>query len=32
MELYYQRLVEEKRRTGSTLVVWRDGKVVHIKP
>ena len=32
MELYYQRLVEEKRRTGGILVVWRDGKVVHIKP
>ena len=32
VDLYYQRLVEEKRRTGGTLVVWRDGKVVHIKP
>ena len=29
VDLYYQRLVEEKRRTGGTLVVWRDGRVVQ---
>lgn len=32
MDLYYQRLVEYKRRTGGELVVLRDGKVVRIKP
>ncbi len=32
MDLYYQRLIESKRRTGGELVVWRDGKVVRIKP
>ena len=32
VDLYYQRLIEEKRRTGGTLVVWRDGRVVHVKP
>ncbi len=28
----YENLIRYKRQKNSTLVVWRDGKVVHIKP
>jgi len=32
LDLAYQKLVEKTRKNGGTLVVERDGKIVHIKP
>ena len=26
----FKKLIEERRRLGETIVVWRDGKVQHI--
>lgn len=32
LDLAYQKLIEKTRKNGGTLVVERDGKIVHIKP
>lgn len=32
MSKVYEKLVEQKRKTGGELVVSRDGKIVRIKP
>lgn len=32
LDIAYERLVEDARKNGTTLVVWQDGKVVHIHP
>lgn len=26
----FRKLIEERRRTGGTIVIWREGKVQHI--
>jgi len=32
LEKAYQKMLEFKRQKNSTLVVIRDGKIVHLKP
>lgn len=32
MKLVYEKLVEEKKRTDSPIVVMRDGKIAYVKP
>lgn len=32
LQLAFQRLVEQKKKNNSVLVVKRDGKIVHLKP
>lgn len=32
LHLAFERLVEQKKKTNSLLVVKRDGKIVHLKP
>lgn len=32
LKLAFQRLVEQKKKNNSVLVVKRDGKIVHLKP
>ncbi|MFP9097639.1 hypothetical protein ACLI09_01180 [Flavobacterium sp. RHBU_24] len=32
LHLAFERLVEQKRKTDSVLVVKRGGKIVHLKP
>lgn len=32
LDIAYQRLEEDARKNGTTLVIWQDGKVVHIHP
>ena len=32
LELAYTRLLAFKKHKGTPLVVWREGKIVHLKP
>lgn len=32
MELVYKRLVDFKRKVNSELVIWKDNKIVRLKP
>ncbi len=32
MDIVWEKLVEEKRRTNSELIIMQDGKIVRIKP
>lgn len=32
MSKVYEKLIEEKRRINGTLVIWKNGKIVKIKP
>ena len=32
LHLAFERLVEQKRKNNSVLVVERDGKILHLKP
>jgi len=32
MELVHQRLIEFKRKVNSELIIYRDNKIVRIKP
>ena len=32
LELAYARLLAFKKQKGTPLVVWREGKIVHLKP
>jgi hypothetical protein len=32
LELSYQKLLADKRKRGEYLVVFRDGKIMRIKP
>ncbi len=32
MKIVWEKLVEEKRRTNSELIIMKDGKIVRVKP